>query len=170
MQRFRLLGYYVVGVVAAVCFHDPMNGLALEPGFAGGNFAQAIDQDFRFHFARENAMRSAAEQFKRELFIRSGRDYNNLQLRRLAQKFCYSFDRIRGQRSLEDQNVGGKLGYGRLRLRQSLSLADHADIVFESKNLAQSGAENSLGIGQDHANELAGAAILGNAVIFSHPD
>ena len=39
-------------VVAAKGFHDPMNRLVLEPGFAGGDFAQAVDQYLRFHFAR----------------------------------------------------------------------------------------------------------------------
>src|SRR5271166_2396593 len=147
-----------------------MNGLALEPGLTGGNFSEAIDQHLRFHLARQDAMRSAAEQLERELFVRRGCYDHDLQLRRLAQKFGYGFDRIRSERGFKNQNVGGELGHGRLRLRQRLGLAHNPDIVFERKDLPEAGAENSLGIGQDHADETAAAALLVNTVIFSHAD
>ena len=74
-------------------------------------------------------------------------------------RFGDRFDRIRRQRGLKNQNVGGKFRYCRLRLGQRLGLADHANVVFEREHFAQSGAEDSLGIGQDHADELAVAAV-----------
>src|ERR1700693_6405943 len=154
-------------VVSAIGFHHPMDGLALEPGLARGNFAEAFDQYFGLCLARQNAVGSAAEQIERELFVRSGCDYYNLQLRRLAQQFRHGFDRIRRQGRLENQDVSGKLRHCRLCLRQRLGLADNADVVFEGEDLAQSRAEDGLGVGQDHANQLAGAAARVSAVIFS---
>ncbi len=57
--------------MAAIGFHHPMDGLAFEPRLAGGNLAEAIDQYFGFHLARQDAVGSAAEQIERELFVRS---------------------------------------------------------------------------------------------------
>ncbi len=147
-----------------------MNGLVLKPRFAGGNFAETVDKNFRFHLARQNAMGSTPEQVKRELFVRSGRDHHDLQLRGLPQEFGYRFHRIGRQSRLKDQHVCGKLGHCGLRLRQSLGLADHANVVFKREDLAQAGAEDGLRIGQDHANQRARAAALVSAVIFSHAD
>src|SRR5579872_445481 len=112
-----------------------MNGLILKPGLSSRNLAQAIDEDFRLHFARQNSVGSSAKEIERELLIRSGSDYHDLQLRRLAQQFCYRLDRIRRKRRFKNQDVRRKFRYRRLRLRQGLGLAHHSDIVFESKNL-----------------------------------
>ncbi len=93
-----------------------------------------------------------------------------MQLRRLPQEFGYRFDRIGRQRRFENQHVRREFRNSRLGLGQSLGLADHADVVFECEDFAQAGPEDGLGIGQDHANQLARAVVSVNAVIFSHAD
>src|SRR5208282_425044 len=81
-------------IVTAEGFHHPLHGLVLEPRFAGGNFAKALDEDFRLDLARQNAVGSSAEKVEGELLVRHGRDHNNFQLRRLAKEFRDSFDWI----------------------------------------------------------------------------
>jgi hypothetical protein len=89
------------------------------------------------------------------------------ELRRLAQKFGHGFDRIGREGGFKNQNVGGKFCNGGLRLGQSLGLTHYADVVFESEDFAQPGAEDSLGIGQDDANELAEPLSFVGSVIFA---
>src|ERR1700722_13768470 len=145
-----------------------MDSLVFQPRFTGGNFAEAVDQQFGFDLARENAVRPAAEQVKRELLVGGWRDYHDFNLRRLPQEFGHGFDWIGRKRRFENQNIGREFGYGRLCLGQCLGLSPHPDIVFESKNLPQAGPENCLGISQNHANQLARASVCVSAVIFSH--
>src|SRR5258708_4849852 len=47
--------------VASISFHNPMNGLVLEPRFAARDLAETIDKQFGFDLAREYAVRTAAE-------------------------------------------------------------------------------------------------------------
>src|SRR5207245_9304533 len=45
-------------------------------------------------------------------------------------------------------------------LRQSLGLSHDPEVVFQSKDFAESGAKDGLRVGQDHADELAIAVTL----------
>src|ERR1017187_10575963 len=115
-------------------------------------------------------MRSPAKKIEGKLFVRCGGDYDDFQLWRLAQKFRHSFYWIERQCRFKNQNVRGKFGYCGLSLRQRLGLANNADIVFQRENLAQTSAKDSLGVGQDHADQLGRAAILVSTVIFADAD
>src|ERR1035438_243435 len=95
-------------------------------------------------------------------------DHDDAQLRILPEKISHGFHRIRRQRSLENQHICSKLRGCGLRLRQRLRLPNHANVIFQCEDLAQTGAEDGLGIGQNHSDELAFAAVFACSEIFVH--
>src|ERR1700689_4101943 len=111
-------------------------------------------------------MRSAAAQSQRQVFIGIRSPHDDPHLRMLAKQLGNRVHGIRCQGRLENQNIGGKLRHRGLRLRQRLRLAHHANVVFEREHFAQTGAEDGLGIGHDHSDELALAAVFECSEIF----
>ena len=88
----------------------------------------------------------------------------------MTEQVGHGFNRILRQGSFKDHNIGRKLFHGGLSLRQCFRLSDYANIVFESEDLAQAGAKDSLGIGHDHSDELAFAGFFAGSEIFFRVD
>src|SRR4029077_13250055 len=168
--NFRTASSRAAGLVAE-CAQDPANTLPVQPGLAMRDFAQALDEGFRLHFAGNDSVRTAAEQFQRQLLVGLVRHDHQFHLWRLAQEVGNGLQRIRCDGGFENQNVGREFFGGRQGLGQSFGLTDYANVVSQSKNLAQAYAKNGLSIGNDDANELTVAATLVRLVqIVCHAD
>ena len=105
-------------------------------------------------------MHAPAKQFQSEFLVRLGGHDHHAKGWVLPQQIGNRLDRIGGDCGFKKQNVRGKLLGGGQGLEQGFSLANHADIIFQSKDFAQAGAKDRLGIGHDHADELAIAITL----------
>src|ERR1019366_2853726 len=138
--------------LGAIGFQHPGHRAAVEPGLTLGDFAEAFHQHFRFNFAGNDAMGAAPEQVERHLLVRLLEHDHQAAAGILPEKIGNRVQWILGQSRFEDHNVGGKFLNGSNGLFEAFGLADNPDVVLEGKDLAQTRAENGLGIGHNHAD------------------
>src|ERR1700721_459560 len=137
---------YKRGSLGAIGLNDPVYGLVIDPGFAFGDTANAADEQVWRDGTGNDAPDAAAIELHGMVFVGNRRLNNQLDIGGHGQEIVDSVWRAGEQRSFQQNHIRGVALDGVLQTFQGVSLRDYAEIVFESKYLANSDAKNGFRI------------------------
>jgi hypothetical protein len=158
------LGVGEAGGLRTVGFDDPANGLIVDPGFAVGDLAHALDQQIGGDGARDDAPDAAAVEFYGVGLVGLGDLDDELGAGGLADQFGDGVDGAGDELAFKDDDVGGVALQGGVEVGEGLDLRDDADVVFESEDLAHADAIDRLGVGQDDPDARGCCSFFGKVL------